>query len=597
MARRTWLAVITIATAAGCYGPTEPSPNALDPTGQPPLTSLSEVLEPDPPDEPRLYNRDGRLGEDPDDNDGRNTDGAEGNLNGRIAGPQYFDDPVPGADAGIPDPGMMGGADGGGAHELAPRRDDWLLGSGGGVAWTCPPNITASRSCAADFQRGTAFCDASGRVTAAGVARVRTCNSYPSGSAECGYYLSLRQCQGDCSACQSNRLVGYYQTCRNMSQIAQGDLANAPRTYGFCQNLCEYQGYVSGMRRCLQNQADALQRLWNRDYPGTALSCSGVVGGPVDARTGRRDLNAGVIGSHTFCNEAQGFCGLSNPSRQCFGAGLGNSWAGMCLGPGGHSPWGSWQSVGMCHMFAQAASCGARGSLANFVDSLCQGYQDGCMTAPGCAYMPKRLACMLACPRSQDIATIRRILWAPISLIPGVRSEDVRLVRQFMDLLSRVFQGDVSNVAAMESVCESIIGRDIAPGISCENPRPPPTNCCCRLPSGPAVSYTSPQACVANNSRPGFNVLSVDWATCNRRGWTVADCNGAPRQGETPDPEANRNCYSSTTGRIMPTGACLQSSIDRLWYQCGPIGWVRAPQLPAATAGPLGACVSRTAAP
>jgi len=91
--------------------------------------------------------------------------------------------------------------------------------------------------------------------------------------------------------------------------------------------------------------------------------------------------------------------------------------------------------------------------------------------------------------------------------------------------------------------------------------------------------------------------MTVDWATCNRRGWTVADCNGAPRQGAPLDRDLNRNCYSSTTGRIMPTGACLQSSIDRLWYQCGPMGWVRAPQLPAGSAGPLGACVSRTNAP
>jgi len=251
----------------------------------------------------------------------------------------------------------------------------------------------------------------------------------------------------------------------------------------------------------------------------------------------------------------------------------------------------------MCRLFAQAATCGTRSSVSNFIDSLCQGYQDGCMTAPGCAYMPKRLACMLACPRSRDMATILRILAAPISLLPRVNGTDARLLRQFMDQLSRLMRGDVSNVAAMESLCESIIGRDVAPGISCENPRPPPTSCCCRTPAGAAVSYTSPQACVASNGRPGFDTMTVDYGTCNRRGWTVADCNGAPSPTRPADPTENPNCYSSTTGRRMATGACIQSAIDRLWYQCAMNGWVRAPGLPAGTSGPVGACLSRTPAP
>lgn len=557
---------IAAAMALGCVA----SPDELTPEDliEVPPASLEEVLGPEPP-RVQIPGSDGRLSMSAEDPDSRNADGAEGNLSGDIAGPAIEEAP-----------GVGGGGGGGGAAASM------------GVPWTCPPSITASASCAADFQRNTAFCDAAGRVTAAGAARSRTCNSSPNPSQECGFYLSLRQCHNDCSACQQNRLVGYFQTCRNMGQIAIGQLNNAGAGYGYCQNMCEYQSYVSGMRRCLQRQGTALLASWNRDFAGQPLTCGGIVNGPRDPSTGSRSTQEGIIGSHTYCNEATGFCALSPAAKQCFGAGLGNSWAGMCLGPGGQSPWGSWQSVGMCHLFAQAASCGTRGSLSQFVDSLCQGYQDGCMTAPPCAYMPQRLACMMACPRSRDMAQILRVLrWSPI-LLPRVNGADARLIRQFMDLFARVFHGDVTNVAAMEAVCEQVIGRDVAPGISCENPMPPPTRCCCRTPSGPAVSYAAPSACTANNGRPGFDTMTVDWGTCNQRGWTVADCNGAPAPSRPADPMANPLCYSSTLGRRASTGTCIQSAIDRLWYQCGMIGWVRAPGLPGGNAGPVGQCTA-----
>lgn len=522
--------------------------------------------------ETETYGRDGRLSSDPDDPDSRNEDGAEGLISGRVAGGPVQE--VPGTE-----PGLEGGG-----------------GGGAGVPWTCPPTITASASCAGDFQPGSANCSAQGRLTAAGVARSRQCNSAPSASTECGFYLSLRQCMSDCSACQQNRLVGYYQTCRNMGQSAIGDLTNAPRSYGSCQSLCDFQTYVSGMRRCLQRQATALRDNWNRDYSGQAVSCGGLVNGPRDNATGRRDLNAGIIGSHTYCNQANNFCALSNAARQCFGAGLGNSWAGLCLGPGGHSPWGSWQSVGMCHLFAQAAECATTGPVTNFIDSLCQGYQDGCMTAPSCAYMPKRIACMLACPRSRDIALLVRVLNSPLlRLIPGA---NLALVRQFMNALGGVFRGNPGNVAAMESLCEQVIGRDVAPGISCENPSPPPVRCCCRQPSGQATAYTSPATCTANNGRAGNTTMTVDWGSCNQRGWTVADCNGAPPPSRPADPAANPFCYSSTLGRTAANGTCIQSAIDRLWYQCGQmVGWQRAPALPGGDAGPFGPCTSRVPLP
>jgi hypothetical protein len=56
------------------------------------------------------------------------------------------------------------------------------------------------------------------------------------------------------------------------------------------------------------------------------------------------------------------------------------------------------------------------------------------------------------------------------------------------------------------------------------------------------------------------------------------------------EPTAARTCYSNTTRREQPQGACVQSASDRQWYQCTDRGWVYGASLP--SRGPSGACTA-----
>ena len=62
----------------------------------------------------------------------------------------------------------------------------------------------------------------------------------------------------------------------------------------------------------------------------------------------------------------------------------------------------------------------------------------------------------------------------------------------------------------------------------------------------------------------------------------------------TPAPGQNggRTCYSTTWGRDMGLGACVQSRSDRIYYQCTNLGWVTSGGITASRTGPGGPCTT-----
>ncbi len=75
---------------------------------------------------------------------------------------------------------------------------------------------------------------------------------------------------------------------------------------------------------------------------------------------------------------------------------------------------------------------------------------------------------------------------------------------------------------------------------------------------------------------------------------TPLGCGGASSTPPTPPPGQNggRTCYSTTWGRDMGLGACVQSRSDRVWYQCTNLGWVTSGTIATGNAGPGGACTT-----
>lgn len=214
----------------------------------------------------------------------------------------------------------------------------------------------------------------------------------------CGFYLRARSCLTDCSACSSNRLAGYYSICARMRDLANGPgLPTFPSTfppaYASCTTNPLFTGYTDNMMFCLQ--AKAAQDAQNCN------SCDGWVNGtPAGGVTG------GIIGVHTECNAANGFCALAAdpaavPALQCFGASLGYAWGAF---GGVQSPIGAVQAVGMCHLMSQLLACwaGNVGLLTAWQNQICTGYFDGCMTQPnfGSGLWPGAQAtlCRATCP-------------------------------------------------------------------------------------------------------------------------------------------------------------------------------------------------------
>lgn len=85
-----------------------------------------------------------------------------------------------------------------------------------------------------------------------------------------------------------------------------------------------------------------------------------------------------------------------------------------------------------------------------------------------------------------------------------------------------------------------------------------------------------------------------DWYQCVDGVWRL----GAGRYGacvNTNPLSAARNstCFSSTLGRDMVEGTCLQSRLDGYWYQCTDTGWVIERSLPGSNRGIIGACMGQ----
>ncbi len=73
---------------------------------------------------------------------------------------------------------------------------------------------------------------------------------------------------------------------------------------------------------------------------------------------------------------------------------------------------------------------------------------------------------------------------------------------------------------------------------------------------------------------------------------TPVGCGGAtgPAPTPTPGPDGGTTCYSTTWGRDMPVGACVQSRSDSIWYQCTNRGWTAASTIVSGRTGPAGTC-------
>jgi hypothetical protein len=233
----------------------------------------------------------------------------------------------------------------------------------------------------------------------------------------------LQHCLTDCDDCEKNRLVGYNRTCRNARGLSNGPASTdfpggnppLPNDYNRCGANDAFNGYVDGMMFCLQAKAAIAI---NDSCP----SCSNVVNGLPDI-----DVESGIIGVHTECNEVNNFCDLSDDPTglplRCFGASIGKAWGSIL---GGHSPGGALQPVGICHLMSQLVACADGGiggaiDLARWQSQICEGYVDGCMTEEGlgdlfpnchipgvgsCRLLLRRQLCEATCPQLPEIGLL-----------------------------------------------------------------------------------------------------------------------------------------------------------------------------------------------
>ena len=204
-------------------------------------------------------------------------------------------------------------------------------------------------------------------------------NTPQSADDSCGFYLRVRECLTDCGSCEKNRLEGYYAICSNMRTLSNGERPRGlPAEYFTCGQDPSFRAYADGMMFCLQAKASAYMSEGCR-------SCNTIVSGMPDF-----DIESGIIGAHTECNDVNGFCNLARvpggaPLR-CFGAGLGRAWGSVL---GHHSPIGALQPVGICHLMSQLLACadGDPQNLVGWQSQICEGYVDGCMSQPSLAEM------------------------------------------------------------------------------------------------------------------------------------------------------------------------------------------------------------------
>ena len=228
----------------------------------------------------------------------------------------------------------------------------------------------------------------------------------------CAFYRRLLACQKGCSEMDKNRIIGYYQTCSGMTQLASPSAIPDHAIYGLgrdggdlmtaCSLNKNFRDYANNMRSCLQVGAAASLK--------SCKECSSVV--------------EGIIHAHTPCNANTGFCTTLSEDPQalsCFGAGIGASWQGI---GGGHSLSGPARSVGICHMMEQALTCASKTNFQNWWTNLCKGYQKGCEMSGG-------VNCKLSCPAYEDLGPliqgsfatlIESVATASTSELPGIIS-------------------------------------------------------------------------------------------------------------------------------------------------------------------------------
>lgn len=71
---------------------------------------------------------------------------------------------------------------------------------------------------------------------------------------------------------------------------------------------------------------------------------------------------------------------------------------------------------------------------------------------------------------------------------------------------------------------------------------------------------------------------------------TPLGCGAGSAGTPAPTPPTGGTCHSSTLGRQVGAGVCLQSRLDRVWYQCSSGGWHRDDRIPSARRSVAGAC-------
>lgn len=85
------------------------------------------------------------------------------------------------------------------------------------------------------------------------------------------------------------------------------------------------------------------------------------------------------------------------------------------------------------------------------------------------------------------------------------------------------------------------------------------------------------------------------WYQCDDGAWyagrgnrgACASMHALPNATAT---QQRQTCYSATYGQELPMNICIQSRLDRLWYQCTSIGWVQGNSISSSRSGYSGAC-------
>ncbi len=108
---------------------------------------------------------------------------------------------------------------------------------------------------------------------------------------------------------------------------------------------------------------------------------------------------------------------------------------------------------------------------------------------------------------------------------------------------------------------------------------------------------TAPSGCFSNtlNSHVDQHTcvqsrFDGQWYQCVDGGWRVGRATFGACSSDHPLPGGGGNCYSSTLGRDVGQGTCLQSRLDSAWYQCTGGGWSLDASIPRTHNGPGGHC-------